>query len=190
MLVVCMLLPIIAFSQIRYGVKASFNYTNVTKVHWDSEERKAFGVGVFAQIPLNSNNQFFFQPELVYSLQGETDGGEREGTGKVDYFQNYLNIPLMVRAYFSEEENEFFAELGPQLGFLVHQKNKELDETHYGKPATFDLSAGVGVGFSYQRKYEFFARYNYGLVDSYKGYNATGANRTSLATLTLAYVFN
>ena len=189
---ICMTFPLIAFSQVRYGVKGSFTYTNVSIIHWESQSRKAFAIGGFAQIPLTNDELFYFQPELIYSLQGEKDKGQSHGQAipvNVDYFQNYINIPLMFRAYFSEAESEFFAEIGPELGFLVYQKNKDLDiKNYYAKPSTFNLSVGLGAGFSLLRKYEISARYNYGMTDTYKDYK--GQNRTSVATITLAYIFN
>ena len=188
---ICMTLPLIAFSQVRYGIKGSLTYTNISNVHWESQSRKAFAIGGFAQIPLTSDELFYFQPELVYSLQGEKDKGQSHGQAEyvnVDYYQSYINIPLMFRAYFSEAESEFFAELGPELGFLVYQKNKDLDIKNYSKPSTFNLSGGIGAGFSLLRKYEISARYNYGMIDAYKDYPRT--NRTSVATITLAYIFN
>ena len=166
-------------SQVQFGVKGSLQFTNVRNVHKNSETRAfAPAVGLFAQIPLNDyNDNWFFKPEIVYSEQGEKDGKEMN----VKFYQTYINVPLMIKFYFSDfffppccrgrDTHEFFIEAGPQLGYLISQKNKLLDKKWYGGVSKLDISAGVGGGISFLRKHEIGVRYNFGLNDIYKNNN-------------------
>ena len=87
-------------SQVQFGVKGSLQFTNVRNVHKNSETRAfAPAVGLFAQIPLNDyNDNWFFKPEIVYSEQGEKDGKDMN----VKFYQTYINVPLMIKFYFSD----------------------------------------------------------------------------------------
>lgn len=181
-----LLFPVITYSQVRLGIKGSVHRSNISEIHKESEGRISGSFGAFCQIPLDNNNQFFFQPEVIYSLEGEKD---KHTSHVIKYFQNYLNIPLMLRAYFSEADSEFFGEIGPQIGFLVSQKNKDLDILYYNdKPKNINLSIGFGIGYSILRNFEFSIRYNYGLIDVYKDYPKQ--ERTSVLGASLAYIFN
>ena len=166
-------------SQVQFGVKGSLQFTNVRNVHKNSETRAfAPAVGLFAQIPLNDyNDNWFFKPEIVYSEQGEKDGKDIN----VKFYQTYINVPLMIKFYFSDfffppccrgrDTHEFFIEAGPQLGYLISQKNKLLDKKWYGGVSKLDILAGVGGGISFLRKHEIGVRYNFGLNDIYKNNN-------------------
>lgn len=182
--------PFITYSQVRLGIKGSVHRSNISEIHRESEGRTAGSLGAFAQIPITRDNQFFLHPEITYSLQGEKDTRDKQDNPiNTKYFQNYINVSMMLRAYFSEADSEFFGELGPQVGFLVYQKNKKMDIQEYGdKPKSLDVSIGAGIGYSILRRYEFSVRYNYGLVDVYKNYHSQ--ERTSLLSATFAYIFD
>ncbi|TWP22932.1 PorT family protein [Apibacter muscae] len=168
--------------QISIGIRGTVHTSNVSEIHVDSKALIGGSLGGSVKFPLGYDNQFYINAELAYSMQGEKDGS-------IKYAQNYVNIPIYFRAYFSEADSEFFGEIGPQIGILVSQKNKELDEAYYGdKPQTLDLSIGAGMGYSFSRKFEIFARYNYGLTDVYKKYQ--GQQRTSILGFGVTYYFN
>ena len=186
-------------SQIRYGAKGNLQFTNVTEVHEESDTR-AFGIGIglFAQMPLNDrNNRFFFRPEIIYSQQGEDNGDPYN----VKYYQSYINVPFMFKYYFPDFlffprsrcncpgklSHEFFVEAGPQVGFLIQEKNKEFDDKYYGGATKVDFSVGVGVGYSIRRRIELSVRYNYGVTDTYSNYPRL--NSTSNLAFTFSYFF-
>lgn len=162
-------------SQVQFGVKGSLQFTNIRNVHRHSETRIfAPAVGLFAQIPFNDfNDSWFFKPEIVYSEQGEKDGKDIN----VKFYQTYINIPLMVKFYFGDfifppccrgkETHELFIEAGPQVGYLIHEKNKHRDKKWYGGASKFDISAGLGGGISFARKHEIGIRYNWGVNNIY-----------------------
>lgn len=191
-------------SQVQYGVKGSLQFTNVRNIHRHSETRIfAPAIGLFAQIPFNDfNDVWFFKPEIVYSEQGEKDGKEMN----TKFFQSYINVPLMVKYYFGDfifppccrgkETHELFIEVGPQLGYLIKEKNKGRDKRWYGGASKFDISAGLGGGVSFLRKHEVGLRYNFGLNDIYKdnnGYSKHGkwykSHNTSNLAISYFYFF-
>ena len=82
-----------------------------------------------------------------------------------------LAFLFYFKAYFSEAESEFFGQLGPRFGFAMSQNIKNPSkaiyaEDQYGKTAAFDFALSGGLGFSYKRKWEIFARFDYGFTDT------------------------
>ncbi len=76
----------------------------------------AFNAGAFVALPLF--NEFSLQPEVVYSGQG-SKFSESGFTGTVN--ANYVNVPVLFKY---NNPTGFFAETGPQLGFLMSAKAK------------------------------------------------------------------
>ena len=131
--------------------------------------------GVTAQVPMDDNQQFYLQAEVLYFGAGE--GGDRKyekskGWAHAVYANNYISVPLNFKAYFSEAESEFFGLIGPRFNFLVDQKVKNparesYREDTYGKANSFNFGLGAGVGFSYKRQLEIALKYDIGLSDAY-----------------------
>lgn len=180
-------------SQITYGVKGGMNMTNQTNIHSGSGSRIGINLGAFATIPLSlDNSMYYFQPELLYSQQGEKNViGKYDSTYKADY----INIPLLFKVYFSEQETEVFGVLGPQLGFLVYDTVKT---NEYGQQSIykddeynpFDYGLVAGLGFSYNRKWELDLRYFRGFADTVKNdANNDADNLTSNVHFGIAYRF-
>lgn len=176
-------------SQVRFGLKGSLQFTNVIDIHTHSDTRDCgIAFGGFLQIPFNKYNEnLFIKPEILYSQQGEYDGDDK-------YFQDYINIPIMIKYYLSElipisnyGNSELFAEIGPQIGYLIHEKNKEKDHLRYAKAGNTDISIGLGAGVAFYRTFEINFRYNYGLTDVYKDYSKF--NNTSNFAFSLSYIF-
>lgn len=172
-------------AQVRFGAKAGGNYTNLRLVHRESESRVGMQVGALALIPVDNNDMFYVQPEVVYSMQGEY---WRLGSTKYDIFLNYINIPIMAKFYFSNMESEFFVEAGPQFGFKIVENVEKLESSTQEFKA-FDFSVGLGFGYSITRDFEFNLRYNYGLVDSVENDNEDNNNNTSQVSFAVAYIF-
>lgn len=185
-----LLIPILSYPQIRFGITGTLQNSGVTKIHNKSSSRYAGSIGALAQIQLDNYYRFFIQPEVSYSLQGEKDKIKLSGKStKAKFFQNYINIPVYFRAYFSEAESEFFSEIGPQLGILIYQKDKKLEKERYGSnPKNLDASISIGFGYSIFRKSEFFIRYNYGFIDIYDKFYRQ--QNTSVVAFGFAYIFD
>ncbi|OFM83176.1 porin family protein [Weeksella sp. HMSC059D05] len=179
-------------AQISYGVKAGAGASNTTVIHGISETRFGFTGGGFVEIPLTyKNNLHYLQLEVLYANEGEYSKFTENGK-KHKAFLNYINIPVLYKYYFDDQDSDFFIEAGPQVGFLVSKNFDEKGpEIVAGTENKFDLAINLGVGYSYLRKYEANLRYGYGLSDTYKtfGDSGTGVNRSSLFSLQFAYKF-
>ena len=106
--------------------------------------------------------------------------GEK-GKGATTYSNNYISVPIYLKAYFSEAESEFFGQLGPRFAFLINQEVKEPNRAVYniaqeGKAATFDFAISAGIGFSYKRKWEATLRYDWGFSNAYPDLKETRIN--------------
>lgn len=170
------------FSQVTFGPKVGVNLSKIKDVHGDSKQGTGFLFGGFATIPLQDYSQeFFIQPEILFSVMGEKDGDEKVGL-------NYIQVPVLFKAYFSEQDTEFFGEVGPQFGFLLGESLPD----NYGYDHefnTFDFGATIGVGFSYLRNWEVNARFYYGLADVIAEDTRDARNFNSNVSAGVAYRF-
>lgn len=204
----------IDFSSTRFGVTAGGVYSRVSNAHNPSGPRYSAYGGFIAMIPVDSNNQFFIQPEVEYFGAGET-GKDRDAKSASGYdalyANNYISVPIYFKGYFSEAESEFFAIAGPKFNFLVSQKVSDVPVTrpYYGtedlaaypgvngKAASVNFALGVGLGYSLKRQLEMTLRYDLGLSNTYKGLmkeNGTDSNiqkkkSEQVFSLGLSYIF-
>lgn len=180
-----------ALSQITYGPKAGLNVTNLTDIHGDSGPRYGFYAGGFVSIPIGQNDQFYFQPELLYSQQGEQNTSQNHDEL---YKLDYLQVPLLFKAYFSENDTEFFGVFGPQVGFLINNQVDTGGRPQHGgyindEYRSIDMGITAGLGFAYNRQIELDLRYFYGLMDVVPNDSQMRHNRTSVISIGLAYRF-
>lgn len=175
----------IQLDQTRFGVTGGLNYSRIRNAHNPSGPIYSFQAGALALIPIDKNDQFYLQPELVYYGAGET-GKDKDAKGMLGYnavyANNYLSLPVYLKGYFSEAESEFFGMFGPRFNFLLGQKVTNPSKSHYtvegvnypeignvnGKASSFNMALGFGLGFSYKRKVEVHAKYDLGLMNVYK----------------------
>ncbi|WP_315816003.1 porin family protein [Paraflavitalea speifideaquila] len=109
----------------------------------NNDMKLSFHVGGFANIPLVES--FSLQPELVFSRQGAKFEDEGEDT---KLRLNYLKVPVLG---LYNHSSGFYAETGPQLGFLINAKVKEDGRVHSVNSAykSVDISWGFGAGFNF-----------------------------------------
>lgn len=185
----------------RFGLTAGGNYSKVSNAHNPSGPRYTIQAGALALIPIDSNDQFYIQPELTYYGAGET-GKDKNAKGMPGYdavyANDYISVPIYFKGYFSEAESEFFGMIGPRFNFLVNQKVKNAvkdyyDSNDYGKAATFNFALGAGIGFSYKRQLEFAVRYDFGLSNTFPDLRDSPDTSTGDASVALKkaqHVFN
>lgn len=149
------------------GLKGGLNSFNIQTDNSSSFDSKiGLHVGLLGHIHLA--DQYAFQPELVYSMQGAT-------SGNMDYKLDYINVPLLVQYMF---DNGFRIQAGPQLGLLVNAKaenNSSVDIQDDFK----SIDMGLSVGASYVHPptgYGIDARYNIGLSDISESSNVKSTN--------------
>jgi hypothetical protein len=169
-----------AFAQVNLGVKGGLNLYNLHGEDVDADMKAGIHLGALAHIHLS--DQFAFQPELVYSMQG---ANEENGDAKINL--DYLNVPLLLQYMF---DNGFRLQAGPQIGFLLNAKLKS-DGTSVDVKENFntiDLSLPIGVGYVTPSGFGIDARYAIGLTDI----NDNGNSKTKNGGFQIGvfYLFN
>ncbi|SDE21679.1 porin family protein [Riemerella columbipharyngis] len=200
----------VQFDATRFGLVAGANYSGVRNAHNPSGKRLGFQGGLLAIIPTDYDNQFYLQPQVEYYQSGETSYSKKEGGNKsTKYYNNYISVPIFFKGYFSENETEFFGQLGPRFNFLIHQRVENpsrigygLGDGGFGKANSFNFAIAAGVGFSYKRKWEITLNYDLGLSNTYpklKYYevdartgdpNSVKKKSEQAVTATLSYIFD
>jgi hypothetical protein len=165
---VAMAIAAIASAQIQFGVKAGLNLANTRVSPKDPDASYSFKpdlhAGLLASIPLMDN--LYLQPEAMYSGEGSkvkfSDGTGTSGTGTIGL--ELIRVPILIQYRLPVG---FFAEIGPQVGFLLGAKDKE-DGTSVSIKSnlkTFDFSGVIGVGYLSSMNIGVDARFCYGFLN-------------------------
>lgn len=146
-----------------FGLKGGLNLSSWTNNNNGAayQNRLGFNGGLFAHIPAAAN--LAIQPEVLYSSQGTK---YTVGNVEHDLKLNYVNIPVMIQAMVGRG---FYAEAGPQVGFLTGTADKVGDvETGFFSTSDFkktDVAFGFGLGYLGTSGVGVGARYNLGLTN-------------------------
>jgi hypothetical protein len=123
-------------SQIRYGIKAGYNSSDLYFSGAGSisnvKSKSGFNAGVYSAFPLSKS--LSIQPEIQYSEQGAR---YKDSAVNVNY--NYLNVPVLAKYQLA---SGIFAESGPQIGFLLNSSYKS-------STSSFDLMYSKSTAFSW-----------------------------------------
>ena len=163
--VIVLLLCVTSFAaanaQVGFGGKAGVNLATFSGDVEDVKMKIGYYVGGLVQIPVSES--FIIQPELVFSAQG-AKSDDADDDVKANF--NYLNIPIMAKY---QSTSGFFAETGPQIGFLMSAKMKagdtDVDVKEYYKSTDFNWA--FGLGYQMASGFGVNARYNLGLSSIY-----------------------
>jgi hypothetical protein len=145
-------------AQTAVGLKGGVNIANLSGFQGNS--RVSGHAGVFLHHTIN--NSWCFQPELLYSGEGQrylSNGEER--TLALDYIQ----LPLMIQYY---PTSQLYLEFGPQVGVLISAQDKGDEIGHQNVKEDFStaqIALGVGLGFKVTNQVALYGRYNFGLTD-------------------------
>jgi len=179
---VCVGLSYFSQAQIRFGVKAGANLSNVGgKDAVGASSLIGFHGGVQANIPLVAG--LSVQPELLYSAQGskvevETSGdGDEILTTKAKVHLNYLSLPVLAQY---RHASGVYVQTGPQLSYLLSARLKAAGESMDMKDdfKKTDLSWVLGVGYAIaDGKIGFNLRYNFGLTKLGKAADGQSAGK-------------
>ncbi len=148
------------------GLKAGYNLAAVS-FDGDSEtgQRHGFHIGFYGESFINES--LAVQVELLYSQQGYE---LKDNGGTFTQKLNYINLPLMFKAYPSEN---LFLELGPQIGLAISHKESYdagfnvFDTSQEFDPNSFDYGVNFGGGFKIDPNISLGVRYHLGLGDVY-----------------------
>ncbi len=151
-------------AQIKFGIKAGANFSKFSGDDAKIEDlspkfRTGLAGGGFVNIGLNE--MFSLQPELLYSMEGTTY--KQPGDKKATYKTDYINIPVLLQY---NNPSGFYAETGPQVGFLISAKiaydGNSMDIKDDLK--TINFSWGLGAGYKLSNGLGIGARYNLGIT--------------------------
>lgn len=155
------------FRKFSWGIKAALNFASEYDKIMDVRTLTAFSAGFVAEIGIS--NRVSFQPELLYSMQGSRSfKNNKEQQGDVNNVYGYLNLPLMFKFYVWERRLSI--EAGPQVGYLLHAKEKRtprnmaLQNNEIQIENKFDIAAGLGVSFKFAKSFDVSARYTRGFM--------------------------
>ena len=169
-----------------FGLKAGVNISSISDDGYeDSKSKAGFYGGVFMNAPLSE--QFSIQPEVLYSQLGSKVTRRYTGTvlgNTIDYREDsklnldYITVPIMFQF---KATPQFYLEAGPEFGFLVSAKAKDINTTVVNGSTTnqntnssedikdnysgFNMGAGLGLGFNFTENFGINARYVAGFTD-------------------------
>jgi len=195
LLCICIALGTMAFSQStdepKFGVKAGGNLSSITAS--DTKSKVGFYAGAFVNIPIT--DAFNIQPEVVYSEQGAKIKGDYEmATYTVKNMKqnlSYINVPVMVQY---NATPTFYVEAGPEFGFLVSAQAKgDINGSTFKASTkdmlkTFNLGAGIGLGYKFTGNLGVNVRYIAGLTKIVKNEFGDSSKNTNFQ-LGLNYYF-
>jgi hypothetical protein len=167
----------------RFAVKVGGSISGVKEVHHGSENRiPGFNVGIALQIPLQQREYhlLYLVPEVLYSSRGERGFQAGEKISE-KFYLDYISIPLMLKSYLFNDV--LFVEFGPEINFIVTQKNKNIDLAEVNRQ-DFGLNLGGGMRFGSEKQMELGARLNYGLSRVYPDIGTKNHNIGGLLALT------
>ncbi len=191
-----LLIAAISFSftqaqSVNFGAKAGLNLADASGSDVSGTSmRVSFHLGALAQISLT--DMLSVQPEVVYSDQGakvSVDNGSG-GTVSGTYKLGYINVPVLLKYTTS---SGFFAQTGPQIGFLLSAKasggGASVDVKNDFKST--DFSWVFGVGYLTSMNIGIDGRYNLGLsnVENTGTTGGTGTIKNSVIQIGVFYLF-
>jgi hypothetical protein len=190
LIAISLVMALTASAQIQLGIGGGLNFANQilkpTPPPGSFTTLTSFNAGVFVGIPIMKG--LTIQPEIMYSGEGSRQPEEDGDTTKSHF--NYINVPVLLK-YTSSIG--IFAEIGPQIGFVVSAKEDDLTngstsdiKSYYN---TTDFSAVFGVGYIAPFNLGVDFRYNLGFISLVK---AAGnySLKNSVFQIRLFYVFN
>ena len=144
--------------QILLGAKGGLNVSTLSTSSL-YKPRLGFNAGIFYSQHLET--QYGWQIELQYSLQGARDAASTNG--RLAY--HYLALPVLMKLYFKES---VFAEVGPQVGYLMGAKYKEqgFEDDRSSGVRKWDLLGLVGFGHETQSGTTLGLRFGIGLLNT------------------------
>ena len=172
-----------------FGLKAGLNVSSISDDGYEDAKSKAgFYGGIFMNAPLSE--QFSIQPEVLYSQYGAKTVSTyttplQTVRNSASLNLDYIAVPVMFQFHATPD---FYIEAGPEFGFLVSAKAKgDRTTTAAGGGASstasytsqdmkdnfssFNMGAGLGLGFNFTPNLGINARYVAGFTDINKKSN-------------------
>ena len=179
LLVICLQFHfLVSSAQPKAGLKGGLNISRITG--FEGKSRVHIHAGGFVQYAIS--RQWRFQPELLYSLEGQQYIADEDIRNLV---LGYVQLPLLIQ-YFPSQKIYF--EFGPQLAVLTHAMDKgsggdKLNVKRSLRNSQFSFDAGLG--FIASKRIGFYARYDFGLTDITLYGNSADYSRVAQLGMTL-----
>ncbi|MBP6064655.1 porin family protein [Bacteroides sp.] len=192
------------------GVNGGVNYSNVS---FQPTIKQNGLLGATGGITARYISEKYFA--MICGVQVELNYAQRGWDEKFDQLDddrsysrtmNYLEIPFLAHLAFGKDRGaQFFLNLGPQMGFLLSDKEEtagtwkkeQLDREPYGKKIQNNFDYGIvgGAGLEIRTKAGNFlieGRYYFGLADFYNSTKKDYFSRSAHTTISakIAYLFD
>jgi hypothetical protein len=152
--------------------KIGFAIAKAKPSEGDGNVKSRLGLSLGAAVEFAINEQFSVQPELLIIGKGATMTDEDyEAKHRI----TYLELPVLAKAWFGEDDMRFYANAGPSFSFAMGGKAKyefdgesETEKLKFGSDEDsdykgFDLGFQLGGGILLMEKYQIDLRYGLGL---------------------------
>lgn len=162
-----LLFSVTAFSQASFGLKVGGMVASRIGSGLDYNLKIAkvsYLAGAFYGVFLTE--QLGLQLELLYANKGR--GEARQLLIREDL--HYLNLPIMLQYVIDQR---FGVEFGPEIGYLIGQKQIFTFGTQPPSPFLRDLDIAINLGVNYELTEKIFLslRYNFGIYDTSKPFH-------------------
>ena len=182
---------------IRYGLKAGISLARLTNFDVVGVRNQVGATaGLMADMALSE--KLSLHPELLFSQKGLRMDGSGPGgfVSSTQIRSSYLDLPVLLRLKFGG----FFAEAGPQVGYLMRLTRTETSSSNTSPAMTYttsnatgarrvDLGYVAGVGYQLLGHWELGARYNGGILGVNSTNYGTVQPRNSVVQFQVGYLF-
>jgi Outer membrane protein beta-barrel domain len=185
-LTVMLMTPSVSQAQIKFGIRAGLNATNISFEKLPNKsERFGYHIGVFSDVPVMPDFMSL-QPELSFSVKG---AGFEPPSGKQTLNMNYVDFFLPVAfklSLFDLQVGLFASYLISKPDYTVFNENKVIIDAF--KTIDIGLTGGLSVNIN---KLLIGVRYNQGFVDVAKDNSRPflGSGKNAVGQVSLGYRF-
>lgn len=167
---------------------------------WNDEVKANTGVQLGAVANFGISELFSIQPELLFVQKGyKFEEDDMSVTGKY----SYLEVPVLAKISFGNEQLKGFVTAGPTLGYWLSGKDTfkadggeisgdiDFDDDEDGEEKRFEAGASIGVGLAYKvgpGALNFDVRYGAGFTSVYES-EGDAKLKNSGISISVAYLF-
>ena len=192
------------------GINGGANYSNVS---FQPTIKQNGLMGITGGLTARYISEKYFamicgvQVELNYAQRGWDEKFDQPGYDRAySREMNYMEIPFLAHLAFGKDRGaQFFLNLGPQIGFMLNEKEKrsgpwgetQLNQEQYGKSIQNKIDYGIvgGAGLEIRTKAGNFlleGRYYFGLADFYNSTKKDYFSRSAHTTISakISYLFD